>query len=123
MADSARSANIEAETETDDISDAERSPAGVTVALFIAAIGLSFAGAWTVQATDSTESGLWSVLPVESFVAVLVAAVAFGLVISKRPVDKRLAIGATATLFLTVEVLPTLAVARIGTPISWLKAF
>ena len=122
MTSSARSANVENETENDGISDAERSPAGVTVALFIAAIGLSFAGAWTVQATDSTESGLWSVLPVESFVAVLVAAVAFGLVISKRPVNTQLAMGATATLFLTVEVLPTLAVARIGTPISWLRA-
>lgn len=106
---------------TSTVHSEERSPVGVTVALCVAALGLALAGAWDVHPSDATSSGLWSVLSIETYVSVIAASVAVGLVLSKRPMDTRLTRIAFGTLFVVVDVIPVFVLARVGTPLSTVR--
>lgn len=101
--------------------DDDDAPTGLTIALVIAAIGLAVSAGWTIMTGEAMTTGVLSVLPIEGFFAPLLASLAFGLVLSRTPINKRLAAFSLFGLFAAVELMPALGILRAGSPLSWLQ--
>lgn len=115
---SAAAAHLDVDGHDDEDDDA---PTGLTIALVIAAIGLAISAGWTIMTTEALTTGVLSVLPVEGFFAPLLASLAFGLVLSRTPINQRLAAFSLFGLFAAVELMPALGILRGGSPLSWLQ--
>lgn len=96
-------------------------PGAAIVAVCVAGVALALAAAWSIRPADATRSGLISVMGMEAFLAPVLVAIAAGLTIGRRPYRTALGVCVAISALVVVEVIPALAIGRVGTPLGWMR--